>query len=130
MSRIRDLLVSASLVNQGEMVSYVPCVKHCEGGMYRQVDLNTIKIQSQTRAGAIVLFFDYIYKNATPTWRKPQFVDLYECIDEDIKELEECWKRDNTPVRDADRLEYIINSMFEYHNYEVWLEREKIVLSN
>ena len=125
MAHIRELLVSASLVNQGEMVSYVPVTTACENGMYCSIYLNTIKIQSRTAAGAIVLLCDYIFKNAIPRWRKQLFVDMYECMNEEIKNWEYNTTLKHGSVSDSEKLYYLIGYFFE-EGSEIMLMKEKV----
>lgn len=108
-------IVEASRVDQGEMVSYVPITFPYEKGLYFSVDLNIIKIQSRTQAGAIVLLFDYILKNGIPRWRRKLNVNLYEMIEESL-EFNEC-------ANDPEKLKYFIWYMFE-RGYELRLEKE------
>ena len=120
MARIRDLLVSASLIDHGEMVSYIPVTAPCDQGMYCNVDINSIRIHSNTKAGAIVLLCDYIFKNAVPRWSGYQVVDLYKYIDNDIID----WETEQAFVSDSDKLAYAISYMF-VDGSEVMLIQEK-----
>jgi hypothetical protein len=118
MSHIRDILVEASRVNQGEMVSYVPTTFPYEKGLYFSVDLNVIKLQSRTQAGAIVLLFDYILKNGIPRWRRKLNVNLYEMMDESLDFI-------NDYANDPEKLKYFIWYMFERGD-ELRLEKETV----
>ena len=120
MAYIRDLLLNASQVNKGEMTSYISITKYREliGG----VDLDTLKIQSETKAGAIVLLCDHILANKRKN--RPNR-NLYECMQ---KGLEEDEAENDKPFTDDVKLEYLISYFFEDDSEIVLKEDNRKVL--
>ena len=94
MSRIRELLVAGSQATQGEIISYIPILNKCK------FDIDIIKIQSRSQAGAIVLLCDYLKTN--------KIIDLYLYMDESLRE----WELESDMSSD-EKLDYLICYLFE-----------------
>ena len=110
MSRIRELLVAGSQATQGEIISYIPIFKYkCK------FDIDIIKIQSRSQAGAIVLLCDYLKTN--------KIIDLYLYMDESLRE----WELESDMSSD-EKLDYLICYLFESGSggiADIQLKKEK-----
>ena len=82
--------------------------------------LDALRIQSQTRAGAIVLLCDYILANDN----RRRKMNLYESMQESLKECED---DRGEPFSDDEKFEHLISYFFD-DGGEIVLKQERTIL--